>query len=70
MSRKFWSNFRFYAMFAILGTFAVLFTYGAFTVDNEKAAFKEACITMGGTPLIGTHSTKVCLKDDVVLSVH
>lgn len=39
-------------------------------IGSDQAGFADACRTMGGVPLIGHESTKVCFKTDVVLSVN
>jgi hypothetical protein len=36
----------------------------------ERQSFIEACETMGGVPLIGRHSTRVCFKPEVLNNVH
>lgn len=41
-----------------------------YKADEQKLAFSNACATMGGVALIGRNGTKVCFKQDVVLSVH
>lgn len=39
-------------------------------MGSDHRGFSEACRTMGGVPLVGHESTKVCFKTDVVLSVN
>lgn len=42
--------------------------YSAYREDDSNLAYKQACVTMGGTPLIGKYGTAVCLKDSVILA--
>ena len=59
---------RWFLVFAagIAGVMIVLYTYSK---GESVHAFKQACSTMGGVPLI-TRDSKVCFKTDVILSVN
>ena len=50
----------------IAGVLIVLHTYSK---GESVHAFKQACMTMGGVPLV-TRNSKVCFKTDVILSVN
>ncbi len=49
-----------------VGATIVALLVAAINKDMERQSFVEACETMGGVPLIGRHSTKVCLSNEVV----
>lgn len=66
--KRFWRNFD--PMYVVvIGFFAFISVvfYAAIQIDNRNIGFTEACITMGGTPLIGKYDTRVCFKSDAVL---
>ena len=47
----------------------VLIVVDTFSKGESVHAFKQACTTMGGMPLV-TRDSKVCFKTDVILSVN
>jgi hypothetical protein len=49
-----------------VGAAIVALLVAAINKSIERQSFVEACETMGGVPLIGRHSTRVCFKPEVL----